>query len=155
MTAISGISSSNASMQAWQAMMQQRKQDFSQLATALQSGNLSGAQSAFSTLQSLNGQGQSSAASPTAASSNASASGNTISSDFAGLGQALQSGSIANAQSAYAQLQTDMQAQQTSGHHHHHHHHYGGAGSSGSNANGQNTAGSTTFSNNSTISISA
>jgi hypothetical protein len=136
-------------------MMQQSKQDYSQLATALQSGDLSGAQSAFSTLQSLNGQGQSSAVSSTGTSSNSSASGNTISNDFAALGQALKSGSIANAQSAFAQLQTDMQAQQTSGHHHHHHHHHGGTGSSGSNANGQSTAGSTTLANNSTISISA
>ena len=47
MTAISGISHSNSSMQTWQATMQQRKQDFSQLASALQSGDLTGAQSAF------------------------------------------------------------------------------------------------------------
>jgi hypothetical protein len=47
MTAISEISHSNSSMQTRQATMQQRKQDFSQLASALQSGDLTGAQSAF------------------------------------------------------------------------------------------------------------
>jgi hypothetical protein len=154
MTAISGISSSNSSMQTWQAMIQQRKQDFSQLASAIQSGNLTAAQSAFSTLQGLSSQGQSSTVSPSGNSSSASSSGNTISNDFAALGQALQSGNITNAQSAFAQLQTDMQAQQSSGHHHHHHHH-GGAGASGSSTNGQNTVSSTSLPNNSTLSISA
>jgi hypothetical protein len=150
MTSISGVSSSNENLQTWQAMVQQRKQDVSQLASALQGGNLSGAQSAFSALQSLNSQGQNSTVNSVSTSSNTSTSGNTISTDFASLGQALQSGNISSAQSAFAQLQAAMQAQQSSGHHHHHHHH-GGAGSSGLNENGGSTP---SLSNNNTISVS-
>ena len=150
MTAISGISNSNSSMQTWQASIQQRKQDFSQLASALQSGDLTGAQSAFSALQSLTSQGQNSTVNSTGSSSTASNSGNTISNDFATLGQALQSGNIASAQSAFAQLQTDMQTQQSSGHHHHHHH-----GGAGANSSSVSTTSSTSLPDNSTISVSA
>jgi hypothetical protein len=150
MTAISGISNSNSSVQTWQASIQQRKQDFSQLASALQSGDLAGAQSAFSALQSLTSQGQNSTVNSTGTSSTASNSGNTISNDFATLGQALQSGNIASAQSAFAQLQTDMQTQQSSGHHHHHHH-----GGAGANSSSESTASSTSLPDNSTISVSA
>jgi len=150
MTAISGISNSNSSMQTWQASIQQRKQDFSQLASALQSGDLTGAQSAFSALQSLTSQGQNSTVNSTGTSSTASNSGNTISNDFATLGQALQSGNIASAQSAFAQLQTDMQTQQSSGHHHHHHH-----GGAGANSSSVSTTSSPSLPDNSTISISA
>jgi hypothetical protein len=153
MTAISGTSSSNTNMQTWQTMMQQRKQDFGQLASALQSGDLTGAQSAFSALQSLISQWQNSTVNSTGC-SNLSASGNKIPNDFTALGQALQSGNIADAQNAFAQLQTDIQAQKSDGHHHHHHHN-SGAGSNGSSANGQGTASSTSLPDNSTISVSA
>jgi len=137
-------------MQTWQAMIQQRKQDFGQLASALQIGNLTGAQSAFSTLQNLNIQGQNT----NTAVNSSSNSSDTISNDFAALGQALQSGDIGNAQSAFAQLQTDMQMQHSSGHHHYHHHN-GGAGVNNQDANGQNTASSTSLPASNTINISA
>jgi hypothetical protein len=144
MTAISGISNTGNSMQTWQAMIQQRKQDFSQLASALQIGNLTGAQSAFST---LNIQGQNT----NTAVNSSSNSSNTISNDFAALEQALQSGDIGNAQSAFAQLQTDMQMQHGSGHHHYHHHH----GGANQDANGQNAASSTSLPAGNIINISA
>jgi hypothetical protein len=83
---------------------QEIKQDFQQLASALQSGDLSGAQSAYSAIQQVLGANSSSA-------SNSSSSGpNTLQTDFAALGQALQSGDLSTAQSAFSQLQSDSQA---------------------------------------------
>jgi hypothetical protein len=90
---------------------QSRSNNFQSLANALQSGNLSGAQSAFSALeqsyQSQNGQ------------SSTSNQNSTINNDFQNLSSALNSGNLSSAQQAFAQLQKDMQSQQT-GHHHHH-----------------------------------
>jgi len=106
---ISALSSSlisDLAPQQWQNPFQEIKQDFQQLASALQSGNLSGAQSAYSNIQQLL-QG-----SPGSSTSNSSTStgSNTLQNDFAALGQALQSGDLTTAQSAFAQLQTDFQA---------------------------------------------
>jgi hypothetical protein len=106
--------SGNGSTQAWQATMQQRKQDFSQLGSALQSGDLDTAQKAFADLQSLSG---SQTQNGTTQASNAN-SGSTVANDFAALGQALKSGNLSDAQSAFAKIQTDMKAQK-GGHHHH------------------------------------
>ena len=110
---ISGVSSST---QDWQAQMQQRKEDISQLSAALQGGDLSSAQSAFTALQGLQPKQNSSA---TSSSNTTNSTGNTVSADFASLGQALQSGNLADAQTAFAKMQSDMQAQK-GGHHHHH-----------------------------------
>jgi hypothetical protein len=83
---------------------QEIKQDFQQLASALQSGDLSGAQSAYSAIQQVLGANSGST-------SNSSSSGpNTLQTDFAALGQALQSGDLSTAQSAFSQLQSDSQA---------------------------------------------
>jgi hypothetical protein len=96
----------------------QNQSNFQSLANALQSGNLSAAQSAFTSLeqtfQNQNSQqpGQS----------------NPVSNDIQSLSSALNSGNLTSAQQAFAQLQKDMQTQQASGHHHHHH---GGGGSQG------------------------
>jgi hypothetical protein len=105
---------------------QQIMQDFKQLASALQSGDLAGSQQAYSALQQLlpnqaqNGQQSTSGSNP-------------IGSDFKALGQALQSGDLNSAQSAFSQLQTDLKStgssnlagaltQAVRGHHGHHHH---------------------------------
>ena len=141
------VSDVSSSMQTWQASMQQRKQDFSQLSSALQSGDLTSAQKAFASLQSLNGQGQNSQTNSTGNSTNKS--NNTISNDFNSLGQALQSGNLKDAQTALAKLQSDMKAQK-SGHHHHK-----GTGSSSSSASVPSTANSTTIPENSTFSTTA
>jgi hypothetical protein len=96
---------SDLSAQHRQNPFQEIKQDFSQLAGALQSGDLTGAQSAYSSIQQLLQQYQ--------GSSNASAnstSSNPIQNDFAALGQALESGDLTQAQSAFSQLQTDVQS---------------------------------------------
>ena len=134
---ISSIGSTAGLSSAWQNTFQQRRQDFNQLAQALQSGDLSGAQKAFADLQSLqqNNSG-----------TNPNSNGSPIQNDFAALGQALQSGNLSQAQSDFTQLQNDLQtafqnqsgSQGTSGTHrgHHHHHHH-------SEASSQDSSGST------------
>jgi len=127
-----------------QSRSQQIRQDFKQLANSLQSGDLGGAQQAYSALQKLlpnqaqNGQ-------------QSSSGGNPISSDFKALGQALQSGDLSSAQSAFSQLQNDLKSQSQSGTasslaqgvrgHHHHHHHASSAQDSGTAA-GSGSSGS-------------
>ena len=97
----------------------QFKQDFQAVQTALQSGDLSAAQDAFSKLQELqkqhapkNGSGQNSS--------------NPMQKDMSALQSALSSGNLQDAQSAFSQLQTDMKAKGA-----HHGHHHGGGSSTG------------------------
>ena len=96
----------------------QFKQDMQSLQAALQSGDLSGAQDAFTKIQDMQqqrankGEGQN-----TQAGANGS---NPMKKDMDALQSALQSGNVQDAQSAFAQLQTDMKAK--GGHHGHHHH---------------------------------
>jgi hypothetical protein len=100
---VSGISSSSGLTSAdWQSKAQQVKADYSSLADALKSGNLSDAQQAFAALQQdLPPRAQAAAA--------------DSSTPLGALGNALQTGDLAGAQKAFASLQ---QARQ--GHHHHH-----------------------------------
>jgi thioredoxin-like negative regulator of GroEL len=87
------------------------RQAFGQLTSALQSGNLSAAQSAYTTLmQAQPNQGSS-----------------PLSQALSQIGDALQSGDIGKAQAALASLQQQMQAMKGA-HHHHGHHHAGGGG---------------------------
>ena len=120
---IAGVSNSSQQT-SLQAMIQQCQQDFSQLSSAFQSGGLTGTKNSFANMLSLSSQGQNSTANATS-SSNSTSSSNPISNDFSSLSAALQSGNLADAQKAFAQLQVDMQAQQSGGRHHHHHHHGG------------------------------
>ena len=93
---------------------QQRAQDFKALQTALQSGDLSSAQQAFSALQhdmprlaqSANATSQTSPVSQ-------------LSQDFQSLQSALQSGDLSSAQQAFASLTQDLQSAHK-GHHHRH-----------------------------------
>jgi hypothetical protein len=106
--------------------VQQVQQDYAQLASALQNGNLAGAQSAFAALQqALQTQsGTNAAATTTSAGSN-----DPIANDLTALGQALSSGNLTQSQSAFSQLQNDIQAAPQSGTsrpEEHHHHHGGG-----------------------------
>lgn len=78
------------------------RQDFKQLASALQSGDLSGAQSAYANIQQVLQANQGTAT--------GSSGSNTLQNDFAAVGQALQSGDLSQAQSAFSQLQSDFQA---------------------------------------------
>jgi outer membrane protein assembly factor BamD (BamD/ComL family) len=100
---ISALSSSLIAdlSQQQQNPFQQIKQDFQQLASALQSGNLSQAQSAYASIQQVLQANAGSAA---------GGASNTLQNDFAALGQALQSGGLTQAQSAFSELQSDFQA---------------------------------------------
>lgn len=99
------------------AQAQQFQQEFQQLGQDLQSGNLSAAQTDFTTLQQN-------------APSSTSQSSNPISQAFSQLSQDLQSGNVSAAQQAYASIQQDMQTQ---GSHMRHHHHHGGGEATSNN----------------------
>lgn len=79
---------------------------FKQLSDALSSGDMTGAQAAYQSLQQMAPAG-----------ANQSSDPNSL---FAKLGTALQSGNLADAQSAFANLQAAHKG------HHHHGHHGGG-----------------------------
>lgn len=98
-----------------QTAQSQRASDFKALEQALNSGDLAGAQKAYSTIQ-QNAPDKS--------------GNNPFSTDFNAVGQALSSGDLGTAQSAFAKLQQDMQ--QSGGvKSHHHHHNSQGSQSSG------------------------
>ena len=96
-----------------QSQFQQIQTDFQQLGQDLQSGNLTGAQQDFATLQQALPSGQSQSQQNTAS---------PIAQAFTALSQALQSGNLQDAQTAFTTLQGDIQQQQGSGQRHHHHH---------------------------------
>jgi hypothetical protein len=138
----------STSQQQTLTITQQVQQDYAQLNSSLQSGDLSGAQSAFANLQqALQSQGTSTT---TPATQSTTTSGtDPITNDFNALGSALSSGNLTQAQSAFSQLQNDIQtaqqAQGSPGHSltqglsqavkgHHHHHHHGGGESSTQNS---------------------
>ena len=126
-----GSTSTNSSLQSVSTnQWQQRQQSFQNLMSALQSGNLSAAQSAYATL--TGGSASSStatAATSTATSATGTASASSNTSPLAQIGQALANGDLAGAQAAAQQLQ----ASRAAGHHHHHH---GGSSGSGSGSGG-------------------
>lgn len=114
---VSGISSnlfgfSNTTLQ---NEAQQVQQEFQQLGEDLQSGNLSAAQSDFTTLQQLV---------PDTSTTSSTQSSNPLAQAFNQLSQDLQAGNLSAAQQDYANIQQDMQNQagQVQGHKHHHHH---------------------------------
>jgi len=100
-----------------QSQFQQIQTDFQQLGWDLQSGNLTGAQQDFATLQQALPSGQSQSQQNTAS---------PITQAFTALSQALQSGNLQDAQTAFATLQGDIRQQQGAGQVRHHHHHGGG-----------------------------
>jgi len=121
---ISAISSSAAS---FVSTFQKDRQAFGQLASALQSGDLSAAQNAYNTL----------ASSPIA-------QGNSpFAQALQQIGQDLQSGDLADAQKALASLQQQQQQARA----HHHHHHGGGGPSATSDASSTSNSPSTNNSN--------
>jgi hypothetical protein len=116
---VSPISSS--SVNPYQAQLadafQQRGQDFKALGTALQSGDLAGAQQAFAALKTDTTTIQSAQSQP-------SWQNSPVSQDMKTLESALNSGDLSGAQKAFATLQQDVQAVRKShgGHGHHVHH---------------------------------
>jgi len=94
----------------------QIRKNVEQMGQALNSGDLTAAQTAYSSLRQLL-PSSTADQEQTGQQVNQSA----FSADFDALGQALQSGDLAKAQEAFARLQQDAQSAQK-GHHHHHHH---------------------------------
>ena len=108
---ISPISSSNALLQAnsLQSTNQKNQTDFQQLTQALQSGNLSSAQQAFSAL--------------TGSATTSGLLSVQMSQDLGKLGSALQSGNLSSARQAYSTVQQDLHSPNPVAAHHHHAHH--------------------------------
>jgi len=112
---VSSISLLNQHQIDWQNRIKQQQQDFSQLGAALQSGDLSSAQTAFSDLLQFT--------STTSQNPNSlQSAGSGIQADLSAIGNDLQSGDMTSAQTEYSKLQQDLQAAHTHAHGHHHHH---------------------------------
>jgi soluble cytochrome b562 len=147
MSSISSLSATtSADPTANQNTMSQLVQSFKAVSSALQSGDLSSAQSAFPTFQQAL-QGNSSTASARPFGKNSQA--NT---DYQSLTSSLQSGNLAAAQKAFTSLKNDLQSTSAGGttqsaHKSHHHHHAASATSSSTSAT---TTPATTASNNQT-----
>jgi len=139
------------------SLAQQAQQDYRQLASGLQTGNVAQAQSSFAALQQVL---QTQAGDNT--NTTASTSADPISNDLSTLGQALSSGDLTQAQSAFTQLQSDVSSAEqanpsapqtvatapgTAVEGHHHHHHHGGGGES------ENASSTSTATSNSSVSI--
>src|SRR5271170_718416 len=92
---------------------QQQQSEFQQLTQALQSGNLTNAQQAFSSL--------------TSSATNSGLLSVQLTQDLSKLGSALQSGNLTGAQQAYSSVQQNLQNSAPTAAHHHHAHHGGGA----------------------------
>jgi soluble cytochrome b562 len=110
---VNGSSSTAANQNPAIANWQQRQQDFKSLMSALQSGDLSAAQSAYLQLT-----GTANVTSSSGATSSTASSAINGNSPLAQIGQALQNGDLASAQKAAQALQSSRGA--------HHHHHHGG-----------------------------
>src|SRR5271157_2454117 len=111
---------------------QQIRKDFTALKTSLTSGDLTGAQQAFATLQQDMQSIGLAGSSQQAATTTATQASSPLDADLNALGTALKNGDTSGAQQAFATLQKDMQqmrqtqgGQQTQRAHHHHHHHGG------------------------------
>ena len=108
--AISSISGLTTSPFQSQTNQTNFRQTFNQLVSALNSGDLSAAQQAFSALNQLQGNGQGPSAN----------SNSPLAKALSQIGQALQNNDVAGAKQALSTLQ------QAHGHHHGHHGHHGG-----------------------------
>lgn len=113
---ISAISANSYSDYSAHSTFQKLKQEFKQLGSDLQAGDLTAAEADFTTLQQDL---------PQAASSSTSQSTDSIAQEFNQLSQDLQAGDLKAAQQDYATIQKDFQAKATQGsegaekHHHH------------------------------------
>jgi hypothetical protein len=151
---ISGVSSNSGLPQTdSQSSVSQLRQTFKQLASSLQSGDLSGAQKAFASLETLLQSNQSASQGSTGQS--ASTQKSPVQSDLAALGQALSSGDLSAAQGDFSKLQKDLQpagqsggsSQSVGSAHRHGHHHHTEASDSDSTATTTDTTPSTTSAN--------
>jgi outer membrane protein assembly factor BamD (BamD/ComL family) len=116
-----GASQSGQSNRSSQSNFQSIKSEFQQLGQDLQSGNLTQAETDYTTLSQQLPASFTSAATTTASTTTAQS---PLAQAFAQLGQDLQSGNLQGAQQLYSNIQQDLQqgsGSQVSGHHHHHH----------------------------------
>jgi len=115
MSSISALSPNTAtSASGGTGNAQQIKNDFTALATAMQSGNLSDAQQAFAALKQ-----DAPSLFQTSSSSSSTSTTSAVSTALNTLGTALQSGSTSNAQQAFTSLQQTLTAHHHRGHHSH------------------------------------
>ena len=128
------IINSGVGQPGWRSTVHQATEDFEQLFLAMQAGNLSDAQQAYSALQQLPSGNSAPAPVSNIASTDPGSAATTpvsgvaaatppgsITGDWAALGQALQSGDLTSADDAFAKLEQDLQsAAQGLGHRHHH-----------------------------------
>lgn len=143
MSSISSVSSTTnpyAYQTTSQNSFSQIAQDFQAVGSALQSGDLSAAQSALTTFQQAL-QGSSSQSSNT--NSQPFGKNSSANTDFQNLTSALQSGNLSGAQKAFASLQTDLKSAQ-SAHKGHHHHHHGASEASSAESSSSTPASSAT-----------
>jgi hypothetical protein len=109
---ISAILNSSSNQYQIGAARNPHQQEMQQLGQALQSGNLSAAQSDFATLQAAVSQ-------PATITGSTS---NPVAQAFNQLSTDLQSGSLSAAQKDFSTLQQDLQNNLSTDHFHHHHH---------------------------------
>jgi len=143
MSAIASVSStSNPYQTSNQSGMGQIVQDFNSIGSALQSGNVSDAQTALSSFQ------QDLQSNPQLSSSQPFGDNSQANTKYQGLVSSLQSGNLSSAQKAFSTLQTYLEAAQTSSKSTHkgHRHHGSGGASTASLINSLNTISSTTLS---------
>jgi hypothetical protein len=115
MSSVSSISSSSVTSSVSSTSATSFAQAFQDLGSALQSGNVSAAQTAFQDLMKSGKGGHHHGHHAGGAGSSSSTGGGTsISSVFQALGSALQSGNLQGAQSAFATLQQDFSGAQGS-----------------------------------------
>jgi hypothetical protein len=121
---ISAILNSSSNQYQIGAASNPHQQKMQQLGQALQSGNLSAAQSDFATLRAAFSQ----PATATGSTSTGSTS-NPVAQAFNQLSTDLRSGSLSSAQKDFSTLQQDLQNNLSTDHLHHHHHLSSGGGS--------------------------
>ena len=114
-----------------QSLASQLQQGFKQLTNSLESGNLTTAQKAFSTIQSVLQSSQTSSFASSSTSSKPPVNAQSIEDDVGALREALGSGDLRSALTAYVKLQNDLRFEQQA------------SGSSGSTEGGSGTAAKT------------
>ena len=128
MSTISGVgSTTNPYPITNQGGFDQIVDDFNSIGAALQSGDISSAQTALMAFQ------QELQNNPLTSANQSFGDNNQANTDYQSLVGALQRGNLSNAQMAFANLQSDLQSVQTptnTGHGNHHHHSGGGASAS-------------------------
>jgi len=126
---ISAILNSSSNQFQMSAASNPYQQELQQLGQALQSGNLSAAQSDFATLQAAFSQ-----PATTTGSTSAGSPSNPVAQAFNQLSTDLQSGNLSAAQKDFSTVQQDLQNHLSTDHFHHHHHLSSGGGSGDSSS---------------------